>query len=1631
MITACLCATLLAVTAGWENICAERTEFPATPAIWKADFTQKTNFVWELREGAQGTVVFESDGVRIKKTNTDGYIVVKAQPFSVEKGDGVRFSADHETLSADVDYSSGVLRYHGRKERLNLDKAERKNFWNGGLQTMRGMPCTAPGMTYRKYGQCFCEDDLLTPVIVVSGAPSESVWRNWFAEDLQEADDAWNEWRNNIPFAERAGDRIPAAELETRLAADRDHTAEIRRVDGVSRLLLDGEIVPASVYKGMHYEFEVGRDKGETFSGKPLDGSAVKLMVKAVRPGYHCDPDGGNVDIKFLAAQIKSAMRLAPNSLFLVAVSGQAPADFVKKTCPQEAWIDEKGLPVMGLGGSCMVGYLGSTKEQFDKGACMWPSPSSPTWRKWVNASIRALVAELKAQKLDKRVVGIHIYGYHDGQYSVPYTDHSPCAQAEYRQMIAEPGCISTNYAFCCKQMAFRAQEEFVRTFKQAMGKPTIGVMWCESPLQGAKNASLDITSFVNSDAMDAVVCQPNYRERLPGFPTVSALPLDSLHLHGKMFWNEYDYRTYAPVKTGHTAPSLKSLGTSADFPMWQSVYRKVAGEAAATRMGYWFYDMSGGWYHTPAMTADIRHNVAEEAALARLKPSTWQPDLAVVVDEEQILQEGDNPLLRITHADEYIYASSCRLWGTSGVPYARYLAEDTLRNPEILAGKKMVILAFFRKIDARRAALLERLAKQGTTLVFLSETGVRGGAAITGFEPELRAGHFDHRIVPSAGVTENVASLFYTYCQREVTHVIPLGARCTVKEQPGMTVLARYADGNEVALAERKDADCRRIYVAEAGGLTPALINRFAREAGCYAPVDGTGLQVDMNGDFVSVHCLRPGTYSFRLPFACRVMNLKTYAYEPVVSGALTLTLTAGETCRFRLLADEAAAQAWEKEVDELKKTATYPGESVADLYAAVLTTEPPPDAMLLGTFTWHAPGRERRVDLRHNDSFPVIGTKKMSFHEGGTIHARVFFAESSTPPGKPQVYDGICMKPDEFLLGRTQDELYFNLHLDGKWAVFSARPKVPIGRWVDVAVTVAKDEKGYDIRYYIDGEEVKKARIKAGARLPKSLRRNLIVGTCWGTQWRFGGKMKSLDIFERPLLPQEIKALAADCVPTKLMADYVSRFNADDEELYTNAVSNAQVADWMAANVPRFECPDKEIERTYYFRWWTYRKHIRQIPAGWVVTEFLPKVSWSGPHNTIVCPAGHHFMEGRWLRNPEYLDSYARFWFSDEGETKRYGYSTWLAYAIDAMCRVHGDDTLTTELLDGFVRHFRRWETQPDMRNAWPQPGKVLMGGDGKGMFLSTDNCEGSEFSLSGHGYRPLFNSAMYAEAKTIAAVARRLGRSELAAEFDAKAAVLENGIKSKIWNVERGFFTAHATNGRHSPVRELHGYAPWYFALPLDAGYDCAWQWLDRDDGFNAPRGLTFPEQSAPGFKFTYEGHECQWNGPSWPFATSIALTALRNRLQAAQPEELAAPRQSFGRLLHQYAAQQVRIREDGRTVPWIDEDYHPFTGDWISRTVILQTPKMKARFPKERGKDYNHSTFCDLVIGGLCGLVPQADGRVVVRPLAPSSWDWWCVENVRYHGHDLTILFDRDGTRYNRGKGLVILQDGKRL
>lgn len=488
--------------------------------------------------------------------------------------------------------------------------------------------------------------------------------------------------------------------------------------------------------------------------------------------------------------------------------------------------------------------------------------------------------------------------------------------------------------------------------------------------------------------------------------------------------------------------------------------------------------------------------------------------------------------------------------------------------------------------------------------------------------------------------------------------------------------------------------------------------------------------------------------------------------------------------------------------------------------------------------------------------------------------------------------------------------------------------------------------------------------------------------------------------------------------------LRNHVAAFNAKDHSHDGQMISNAAAADWMVANVPRFECPDKEIEEIYHFRWWTLRKHVKETPDGLVVTEFLPKVNWSGKHNTISCAAGHHFREGRWIRDRRVLDDYAVFWFRKGGNPRRYSF--WAADAVWQRALALGDFSLAADLLPDLVANYESWEKQrlePD------------------GLFWQIDDRDGMECSVAGQGHRgegkrATINSYMFGDALAIAAIASRAGRPEVAAGFRDKAARTRQLVLDRLWDKGAGFFKVlpRGEGARLVAVRELHGYTPWYFNLPpAGQGYELAWRQLMDPEGFHAPFGPTTAEQRHPDFKVSYQGHECQWNGPSWPFATSVTLTAMANVLHDYTQDVVS--RKDYFDALKIYTKSHRLKRDDGTIVPWIDENLNPVNGDWISRTR-LKSWKDGTWDPGkggvERGKDYNHSPYCDLIISGLVGLRPRADDTIEVNPLLPDdTWDWFCLDGVPYHGRLLTILYDKTGGRYAKGTGLRVLVDGKEI
>ena len=462
-----------------------------------------------------------------------------------------------------------------------------------------------------------------------------------------------------------------------------------------------------------------------------------------------------------------------------------------------------------------------------------------------------------------------------------------------------------------------------------------------------------------------------------------------------------------------------------------------------------------------------------------------------------------------------------------------------------------------------------------------------------------------------------------------------------------------------------------------------------------------------------------------------------------------------------------------------------------------------------------------------------------------------------------------------------------------------------------------------------------------------------------------------------------------------------------------------------WMLANIPWFESSDPHFQEIYYFRWYSFQKHIVPTPRGPVISEFIPKMKWAGYGNTVGVAVPHQLREARWLRDPTLAESDARFWLSSDAPHRR-DYSLALADSIFAVSLANGDNRLSEDLLPAMIDNYRAWQQTHQ---------------DSNGLYWSIDTRDGMEVSISGDGYRPTLNSYMYGDARAIERIAALQGDTALSEKFAQEAAAQRQRIETMLWNPEDQFYEVVSpaadsgirkqikfkdphTTMQFSGVRELIGYIPWYFDIPA-ADHAVAWKQIDDPQGFAAKFGPTTAERRSPRFRYANDD-QCQWNGPMWGFATTQTLVAMANLLEDQKQNVVDGA--DYLHLFATYVSTHHLRLADGEVIPWLDEAMDPDTGKWITRQVLIDRKSPLIG----RGAYYDHSGFVDPLLTGLVGLRPRSDNLVIIHPLLPKgSWSYFAVDGLPYHGHVLTILYDATGTRYHRGRGLILLVDGQRV
>ncbi len=461
----------------------------------------------------------------------------------------------------------------------------------------------------------------------------------------------------------------------------------------------------------------------------------------------------------------------------------------------------------------------------------------------------------------------------------------------------------------------------------------------------------------------------------------------------------------------------------------------------------------------------------------------------------------------------------------------------------------------------------------------------------------------------------------------------------------------------------------------------------------------------------------------------------------------------------------------------------------------------------------------------------------------------------------------------------------------------------------------------------------------------------------------------------------------------------------------------------------IPKLTCSDREVEKVYYYRWFLLRHHMADPKLGNIKHPLLYEgrhgyfkeegdgeaVEWEFSKG-ILASVHHHLLEMRWHKGGEAAKEEILNYTGNFGKME-----TFLEYEYDVpllpgCIRIHD-----------FVGHYffhllpyAAWqiyqatEDREWLRSITPVLWEDLCGWsryDPENSGLPVMIYEGDsamEFGPASH-YHPgdkAWDAKQAGEGPAVGLACDYMAeggvwggpvpnrRTEVAAFYglnyyafhriynllgdkDRAEYCLDrcNAVKSAVmkhlWDEQEGFFLEMAEG--FEPIRQVKQVGGIFCLLLVDPKNPRSF--LDNlTDGekFNQKHGIASASKDSFGYfpNNTVNGtraHTCMWNGPTWPYSTSLALLALGNFIKRMEKSGL---RDQYARHFKEEFSKYTRQHflfgneKDLRIV----EHYNPETGA-----------------PLSGQDDYNHSSYIDLLIRHVCGLDTDDAGNIKFSPV----------------------------------------------
>jgi hypothetical protein len=446
--------------------------------------------------------------------------------------------------------------------------------------------------------------------------------------------------------------------------------------------------------------------------------------------------------------------------------------------------------------------------------------------------------------------------------------------------------------------------ELFAATVKEhTHGTKIVGAFYAytfEFAELGEDAGHLGLAHMLRSPHIDFIMAPPSYFDRnLPGKPFFR-LPVQSLALHGKLFWNDFDQVSFKYFDKLKADPNLKTweyqMGLTSTPEEFVWMCRREIGMSLAAGVQTAHFDIHGGYYDDPEIMAGVKRlGSIRRDALSTERDSV--AEVLVLVDERSphYVRFRNPAHMPGSFLRDLLSAQVAELGFVA--PFDSALLSD-LPTLDVSRYKLVLVLNAFYLDAAQRQLIDQKLKTDNRTIVWLYAPG---------YFDESESGPDwvrDVTEIEIAAAPANPAATVAWLSDDASTATTPLlAADPWVVTDPRTDVLAtRGDDSQQIVAARRSCGDWTSVYSATAP-IPAAVLKRIAATAGVHLYDPDPTHMVFANRHYLTVCGSNQATTAhLSLPRAADVVDLFTGETLGTETHAFVVPLHPKEVRMFRL---------------------------------------------------------------------------------------------------------------------------------------------------------------------------------------------------------------------------------------------------------------------------------------------------------------------------------------------------------------------------------------------------------------------------------------------------------------------------------------------------------------------------------------------------------------------------------------------------------------------------------------------------------------------------------------------------------------------------------------------------------